>query len=95
MQRRKFSCELTLEAVKRVEGRGAAFAQAACGLDLHENVLRKWVRELSADLPHAFPGYGQMKPEQEIDRLRKDVAKLKAERGHFSISGEGTRHRAM
>jgi len=29
----------------------------------------------------AFPGHGQMKPEQqEIDRLRKEMAKLKAER---------------
>ena len=29
----------------------------------------------------AFPGHGQMKPEQlEIDRLRREVAKLKAER---------------
>jgi transposase len=56
-------------------------AQAARDLDLHENVLRKWVRELSVDPQHAFPGHGQMKPEQlEIDRLRKEVAKLKAER---------------
>ncbi len=47
----------------------------------HENVLRKWVRDLSMDPQHAFPGHGQMKPEQlEIDRLRKEVAKLKAER---------------
>lgn len=30
---------------------------------------------------HAFPGHGQLKPEQqEIDRLRKEVAKLRAER---------------
>lgn len=44
-------------------------------------VLRKWVCELSADPQHAFPGHRQMKPEQlEIDRLRKEVAKLKAER---------------
>jgi len=56
-------------------------AQAARDLDLHENVLRKWVRDLSTDPHHAFPGHGQMKPEQqEIDRLRKEVAKLKAER---------------
>ncbi|OEI82843.1 transposase [Brucella sp. B13-0095] len=48
---------------------------------IHENVLRKWVRELSTDPQHAFPGHGQLKPEQqEIDRLRKEVAKLKAER---------------
>jgi len=39
------------------------------------------VRELSGDPQHAFPGHSQMKPEQqEIDRLRKEVAKLKAER---------------
>lgn len=36
-----------------------------------------WVRELSTDPQHAFPDHGQMKPEQqEIDRLRKEVAKL-------------------
>lgn len=44
-------------------------------------VLRKWVRELGADPQHAFPGHGQMRPEQlEIDRLHKEVAKLQAER---------------
>jgi transposase len=32
-------------------------------------------------IQYAFPGLGQMKPEQqEIDRLRKEVARLKAER---------------
>ena len=47
----------------------------------HENVLRKWVKEFGADPVHAFPGHGQMKPEQqEIERLRREVAKLKAER---------------
>jgi transposase len=81
MQRRKFSREFKLEAVRLVKDRGVAVAQAARDLDLHENVLRKWVRELSTDPQHAFPGHGQMKPEQqEIDRLRKEVAKLKAKR---------------
>ncbi|MER8805257.1 IS3 family transposase [Mesorhizobium sp. M0998] len=81
MQRRKFSREFKLEAVRLIKDRGVAVAQAARDLDLHENVLRKWVRELSTDPQHAFPGHGQMKPEQqEIDRLRKEVAKLKAER---------------
>lgn len=81
MQRRKFSREFKLEAVRLVKDRGVAVAQAARDLDLHENVLRKWVREFASDPQHAFPGHGQMKPEQlEIDRLRKEVAKLKAER---------------
>ena len=81
MQRRKFSREFKLEAVKLVKERGVSVAQAARDLDLHENVLRKWIREQVADPQQAFPGNGQMKPEQlEIDRLRKEVAKLKAER---------------
>ena len=81
MLRRKFSREFKLEAVRLVKDRGVAVAQAARDLDLHEHVLRKWVREFAADRQHVFPGHGQMKPEQQvIDRLRKEVAKLKAER---------------
>lgn len=81
MERRKFSREFKLEAVKLVVERDVGFAQAARDLDLHVNVLRKWVREQAADPQQAFPGKGLMKPEQlEIDRLRKEVARLKAER---------------
>lgn len=55
--------------------------QADRDLDLHLNVLRKWVVELAADLGSAFPGHGQLKPEsQELERLRRENAKLKAER---------------
>ena len=81
MARRMFTREFKLEAVRLVKDRGVSVAQAARDLDLHENVLRRWVRELKVDPIHAFPGQGQMKPEQvEIDRLRKEVAKLKMER---------------
>ena len=61
-------------------------AQAARDLDLRENVLHKWIREAASNPQHAFPGHGQTKPEQqEIDRLRKEVAKLKAERTQFLV----------
>jgi transposase len=61
--------------------RGVSAAQAARDLDVHENMLRKWVKEFTADPQHAFPGQGQMKPEQqEIERLRREVIRLKAER---------------
>jgi len=79
--RRTFSREFKLEAVRLVNERGVAVTQAARDLGLHENVLRKWVKELAADPQQAFPGQGQMKPEQaEIERLKKEVAKLKMER---------------
>jgi len=81
MQRRTFSREYKLEAVKLVKERGVTVAQAARDLDVHENVLRKWVREFGDDPNQSFPGKGQMKPEQlEIERLRREVTKLKAER---------------
>ena len=43
---------------------------------------RRLIRPPFADDPqHAFPGHGQMKPEQlEIARLKREVTKLKAER---------------
>ncbi len=81
MQRRKFSREFKLEAVKLVRERGVSATQAARDLDGHVNVLRKWVKEFGHDPAHAFPGHGQLKPEQqEIERLRREVARLKAER---------------
>ena len=79
--RRVFSREYKLEAVKLVTDRGVAVAQAARDLGLHENVLRKWVKEQRSYPQQAFPGHGQMKPEQlEIAQLKREVARLKAER---------------
>lgn len=49
-------------------------------------------RELAQDAQHAFPG-GKvvMKTEQaEIERLRKEVAKLKMERDILKSSGQHT-----
>ena len=81
IQRRKFSREFKLEAVKLVRERGVSAAQAARDLDLHENVLRKWVRDHGSGPGSAFPGHGVMKPEQqEIERLRRELARMKAER---------------
>jgi len=45
MGRRKFTPEFKLEAVKLVRERGVTVRQAAADLGLHENVLRKWVKD--------------------------------------------------
>jgi len=79
--RRQFTREFKVEAVRLVKEGDVSVARAARDLDVHENLLGRWVRELSADPQFAFPGKGVMKPEQaEIERLRKEVAKLKMER---------------
>ena len=79
--RRQFSREFKFEAVRLVRERGVSVAQAARDLDVHENILRKWVREAAGDPQHAFPGQGVMKPEQaQLERLKKENAKLRMER---------------
>ena len=79
--RRQFSREFKREAVRLVKERGVSVAQAARDLDVHENVLRKWVREQTLDPLQSFPGKGVMRPEQaEIERLKKEVSKLRMER---------------
>lgn len=74
MVRGRFSREFKLEAVRLIRERGVSDAQAARDIDVHENQLRKWVREFATDPAQAFPGQGQMNPEQlEIERLRRDT----------------------
>jgi transposase len=73
MQRRKFSPEFKVEAVRLVRERGVSAARVARDLDVYENVLRKWVKEFAASSVGAYPGHGQMKPGQleiECEGLR-------------------------
>ena len=54
---------------------------------MHGNVVRRWVREYTADPQQAFPGQGQMKPEQaEIERLRREVVQAQGGAGHLKKS---------
>ena len=81
MERRRFTREFKLEAVKLIKERGVSVAQASRDLSVHGTVLRNWVKAFADDPQHAFPGHGQLKPEQaEIARLKREVTKLKAER---------------
>ena len=81
MARRIFSREFKVEAVRLVQERGVSIAQASRDLDLNDNVLRRWIREMSSDPSQAFPGRGQMKADElEVEKLRREVIRLRAER---------------
>ena len=81
MERQKFTREFKLEAVRLIKERGVSYAQASLDLGVHQSQLRSWVKALAGDPQHAFPGQGQMKPEQlEIAQLKREVIRLKAER---------------
>lgn len=81
MGRRTFSPEFKLEAIKLVRERGVTISQASRDLGLHQNVLRKWVKDHAKNGGQAFPGRGKQRPDDaEVSRLRRELAKTKAER---------------
>ena len=47
MERRKFTREFKLEAVKLIKERGVAVSQASQDLGVHQTQLRKWVKEFA------------------------------------------------
>ena len=57
MGRRVFPREFKVEAVRLIQERGVSVAQAARDLEIHENMLRRWAKELGADPMQAFPGH--------------------------------------
>jgi len=56
MANRTFTREVKLDAVKMVKDRGVSIAQVTRDLNVHINVLRKWIKDVEADPAQAFPG---------------------------------------
>jgi len=78
--RRRFSREFKMEAVRQLQA-GARLVDVSRNLDVDPTVLRRWQDQVTVDPETAFPGNGlERKPEEEIKRLRKEVAQLRAER---------------
>ena len=81
MERRRYTREFKLEAVRMIRDRGVSYARASEDLKVYPAQLRNWVKAFADDPRQAFPGPGQMKPEQlEIACLKREVIRLKAER---------------
>jgi len=81
MERRRYTREFKLEAVRLIRDRGVSYAAASEDLKVHPTQLRNWMKAFAEDPQQAFPGPGQMKPELlEITRLKREVIRLKAER---------------
>lgn len=78
--RRKFSRELKLEAVRQLEA-GIRLADVARALGVDAQVVRRWRAQVRVDAATAFPGNGRLPAEEaELQRLRREVTQLRAER---------------
>ncbi|HJZ58133.1 MAG TPA: transposase [Gemmataceae bacterium] len=81
MPRKSYTREFKLQALKMVTEQGLSVAEAARRLGIRENLIRNWKRAAKEHGEGAFPGNGNLPPaEDELRRLRAEVARLKAER---------------
>src|SRR5262245_40374404 len=77
-ERRTYTAEFKLAAVKLVTERGYSVAEAARSLGVTEKILRKWRRALQDQGEQAFPGKGNLPADQEeVRRLKEDVQPLR------------------
>jgi hypothetical protein len=67
-----------------VRERGVSVAQVSRDFDVHENVVRKWVKEFGADPKQAFPGHGCRR---EAPRRSREAQRCSLSRFHGNHSG--------
>ena len=80
-QRRSYTSEFKVEAVKFITEKGYSVAEAARSLDVGETLLRSWKAAFEAQGDQAFPGNGRLPAaEEELRRLRAENKRLLAER---------------
>jgi transposase len=80
-QRRTYTPEFKVEAVKLITEKGYSVAEAARSLDIGETLLRSWKLALENQGSQAFPGHGNLPAvEAELRQLRADNKRLLMER---------------
>ena len=80
-KRKQFSKQFKIDAVKLVTEQGYNVSEAARNLGIHHSSLKRWKKQFETSGNQAFPGKGRISPEkEELDRLRKEVKKLRMER---------------
>lgn len=91
-QRRRFTQEFKLEAVRLAAVGDRRVSEVARDLGIRAEMLRQWTRQAEARVGHQpsdiFPGNGKLiSQDEEIRRLRREVMVLREER---DILGKAT-----
>jgi transposase len=79
-QRRRFSREFKLEAVKLVKEGGVGVTEAARDLGVHDTSLRRWIQQFDVDGGGGPAGALTTEEKEELRGLRREVRTLRMER---------------
>lgn len=81
VNRRKFTKEFKIEAVRLTNQPGMTVVKAARDLGIRAKVLYRWRGELAEAPVEAFPGKGRRRAsDEELQRLRRENEQLRMER---------------
>ncbi|WP_243352114.1 IS3 family transposase [Stenotrophomonas acidaminiphila] len=86
-KRRKFSAEFKRGAVEQASRPGVSCAQVARELGIRDSLLTRWKQEAQTAGKAAFAGTGSPRDE-EVARLKRELARITKERGFFARSGD-------
>lgn len=78
--RKSYTREFKIEAVRMTTEGGMSVAQAARDLELNENTLHNWRRQFRQWGAAPNAGKEALSQAEEIQRLRRDLARVREER---------------
>lgn len=79
MERRTYTKEFKIEAVKLSDAEDVSVAQVAEELGIRPKLLYRWRSELREEGEQAFPGQGKAKDE-EVAELKRELLRVRQER---------------
>ena len=78
--RKRYSREFKLEAVRLANESGKPVTEVARELDISVHQLYRWRDEASKQGSEVFPGHGNISSQGELAKLRRENARLREER---------------
>ncbi|MFH1367602.1 MAG: transposase [Elusimicrobiota bacterium] len=78
--RKRYSREFKMEAVRRTQVTGKSVAEVARELEIPVHHLYKWRTEVDRKETEAFPNTGHSTPNEELEALRRENKRLREER---------------
>ena len=79
-KRRRYTPEFKEEIVKLITELGKSVAEVSRDTEIHEGVIRRWVKTYTAEGTEGFPGNGRLRPEDaQYKALQKELYDLREE----------------